>query len=91
MKLAAGLQSHTTAAAISSGSPKRPTGSCATIWRSSLFMRFHTPRRFTAITHSNSSSLISSNAAASEFTPALLNAASSRPCVLMAPWIIAST
>jgi hypothetical protein len=31
MKLAAGLQSHTTAAAISSGSPKRPMGSCATI------------------------------------------------------------
>ena len=31
MKLAAGVQSHTTAAAISSGSPKRPIGSRATI------------------------------------------------------------
>lgn len=31
MKLAAGLPSHTTATAISSGSPKHPMDSCATI------------------------------------------------------------
>src|SRR6478609_6436679 len=49
------------------------------ICRSSCFMQLHTPRRLTPITRSQSSRVLSAVGAIDAITPALLNAASSRP------------
>src|SRR5580704_7230377 len=51
------------------------------IWSSSYFMQLQMPRRLTAFTRSKSSALVSAVSASGLCTPALLNAASSRPKV----------
>src|SRR2546430_13538328 len=54
---------------------------CSRIRRSSCFMHAHTPRRLIAFTRSNSSAASSAMSLGGACTPALLNAASSRPKV----------
>src|SRR6266550_8163321 len=61
------------------------------IWRSSYFMQLQTPRRLIAFTRSNSSPLASAVSARGLCTPALLNAASSRPKVETVRSTIAAT
>jgi hypothetical protein len=63
----------------------------ATTCRSSAFMQFQTPRRFTLMMRSNSSSLVSNNDAPSLLTLALLKAASRRPYVATARSIVLVT
>src|SRR4051795_1327371 len=49
------------------------------ICRSSCFMQLHTPRKLMPMTRSHSSRVLSAVGAMRAITPALLNAASSRP------------
>src|SRR4051812_15740278 len=61
------------------------------ICRSSCFMQFHTPRKLIPITRSHSSRVLSAVGAMRAMTPALLNAASSRPNAATVRSTIAAT